>query len=121
MIPLPLDELRGLGELHGGADAVTGVEIDSRRVGGGELFVAIRGGRAFVDDARARGAAATLVPADDFAAMAAIGRAVRARITSDSGTPWPICTSGRAISRGPGSCSAVCCATTPSCRTPPSG
>jgi UDP-N-acetylmuramoyl-tripeptide--D-alanyl-D-alanine ligase len=80
VIPLPLDELRGLGELRGEADVVTGVEIDSRRVHGGELFVAIRGGRAFVDDARARGAAATLVPREDFAALAAIGRAVRARI-----------------------------------------
>jgi UDP-N-acetylmuramoyl-tripeptide--D-alanyl-D-alanine ligase len=82
VIPLSLDELRGLGELEGEAEAATGVEIDSRRVRGGELFVAIRGGRAFLDDARARGAAATLVPADDFAAMAAIGRAVRAGITA---------------------------------------
>jgi UDP-N-acetylmuramoyl-tripeptide--D-alanyl-D-alanine ligase len=56
---------------------VTGVEIDSRRVSPGDLFVAIGGGDAFLDDARARGAAATLVPADDFAALAAIGRAVR--------------------------------------------
>jgi UDP-N-acetylmuramoyl-tripeptide--D-alanyl-D-alanine ligase len=80
VIALPLDELRGLGELWGDAREVTGVEIDSRRVGGGELFVAIRGGRAYVDDARANGAAATLVPDDDFAALAAIGRAARSRI-----------------------------------------
>ena len=80
MIPLPLDELRGLGELRGDAPAVTGVEIDSRRVGPGDLFVAVRGGRAFVEDARANGASAALVPDDDFAALAAIGRAVRARI-----------------------------------------
>jgi UDP-N-acetylmuramoyl-tripeptide--D-alanyl-D-alanine ligase len=58
---------------------VTGVEIDSRRVSPGDLFVAVRGGDAYVDDARARGAAATLVPDDDFAALAAIGSAVRAR------------------------------------------
>jgi UDP-N-acetylmuramoyl-tripeptide--D-alanyl-D-alanine ligase len=80
VIPLPLDELRGLGELRGDAQEVTGVEIDSRRVGRGDLFVAVRGGRAYVDDARANGAAATLVPDDDFSALAAIGRAVRARI-----------------------------------------
>jgi UDP-N-acetylmuramoyl-tripeptide--D-alanyl-D-alanine ligase len=79
MIPLPLEELRGLGTLEGDADIVTGVEIDSRRVEANDLFVAIRGGRAYLDDARARGAV-TLVPNDDFAAMAAIGRAVRARI-----------------------------------------
>jgi UDP-N-acetylmuramoyl-tripeptide--D-alanyl-D-alanine ligase len=80
VIPLPLDELRGLGELRGDAQEVTGVEVDSRRVGRGDLFVAVRGGRAYVDDARARGAAATLVPDDDFEALAAIGRAVRDRI-----------------------------------------
>jgi UDP-N-acetylmuramoyl-tripeptide--D-alanyl-D-alanine ligase len=58
---------------------VTGVEIDSRRVSPGDLFVAVSGGEAYVDDARARGAAATLVPDDDFAALAAIGSAVRAK------------------------------------------
>ena len=81
MIPLPLGELRslGLGALDGAADEVTGVQIDSRRVGSGDLFVALGGGRAFLDDARARGAAATLVPDDEHAAMAALGRAVRAR------------------------------------------
>ena len=58
---------------------MTGVEIDSRRVGPGDLFVALGGGVAFLDDARARGAAATLVPENGFAAMAALGRAVRDR------------------------------------------
>jgi UDP-N-acetylmuramoyl-tripeptide--D-alanyl-D-alanine ligase len=80
VIPLPLDELRSLGRLDGEAHEVTGVTIDSRRVGAGDLFVAVRGGVAFLDDARARGAAATLVPDDDFAALAAIGGAVRARL-----------------------------------------
>jgi UDP-N-acetylmuramoyl-tripeptide--D-alanyl-D-alanine ligase len=80
MIPLPLDTVRGLGELAGDADTVTGVEIDSRRVRPGDLFVAVRGGAAYLDDARANGAAATLVPDDDFAALAAIGSAVRDRI-----------------------------------------
>jgi UDP-N-acetylmuramoyl-tripeptide--D-alanyl-D-alanine ligase len=45
----------------------------------GDLFVALGDGSAFLDDARARGAGATLVPDDGFAALAAIGRAVRAR------------------------------------------
>jgi UDP-N-acetylmuramoyl-tripeptide--D-alanyl-D-alanine ligase len=79
MIPLSLDELRRLGRLEGSAQTVTGVEIDSRRVGPGDLFVALGGGVAYLDEARARGAAATLVPDDEFAAMAALGRAVRDR------------------------------------------
>lgn len=58
---------------------MTGVEIDSRRVSPGDLFVALGGGVSFLDSARARGAAATLVPTDEFAALAAIGAAVRAR------------------------------------------
>ncbi len=77
MISLPLDELRGLGRLDGDGDA-TGLTIDSRTAGPGDLFVAVRGGRAFVDAARAQGAA-TLVPDDEHAALAAIGRALRAR------------------------------------------
>jgi UDP-N-acetylmuramoyl-tripeptide--D-alanyl-D-alanine ligase len=58
---------------------VTGVEIDSRRVRAGDLFVAVGGGAAYLDDARSAGAAATLVPDDAFAVLAAIGRAVRAQ------------------------------------------
>ena len=45
----------------------------------GDLFVALGGGVAYLDDARERGAAATLVPDDGFAAMAALGRLVRER------------------------------------------
>ena len=67
----------GLGELHGSGE-LTGLEIDSRRVGPGDLFVAIRGGREFVGEARERGAA-TLVPSDEFAAMAVIGELLRGR------------------------------------------
>jgi UDP-N-acetylmuramoyl-tripeptide--D-alanyl-D-alanine ligase len=81
VIPLPLAALHGLGRLEGDAGVVTGVTIDSRRVRPGDLFVAVRGGVAYLDDARAGGAAAMLVPDDDFAALAEIGRAVRARIT----------------------------------------
>ncbi len=68
-----------LGRLEGDADTVTGVDVDSRRIGPGDLFVAVAGGEAFLDDARARGAAATLVPDDAHAALAALGGAVRAR------------------------------------------
>ena len=77
MIPLQLDELRGLGELDGDGEA-TGLTIDSRSAGPGDLFVAVRGGHAFVDAARAQGAA-TLVPGDEHDALGAIGRALRAR------------------------------------------
>jgi UDP-N-acetylmuramoyl-tripeptide--D-alanyl-D-alanine ligase len=79
MIPLSVEEVRGLalGALDG-QGTLTGLTIDSRRAGAGDLFVAIRGGRAFVDDARAKGAA-TLVPEDEHAAMAALGRLLRGR------------------------------------------
>jgi UDP-N-acetylmuramoyl-tripeptide--D-alanyl-D-alanine ligase len=79
VIPLALDDVRSLGRLEGNADTITGVEIDSRRVGPGDLFVALGGGVAYLEEARARGAAATLVPDDEFAAMASLGRAVRDR------------------------------------------
>jgi UDP-N-acetylmuramoyl-tripeptide--D-alanyl-D-alanine ligase len=80
MIPISVAALEslGLGELsHSLSDEVTGLEIDSRRVRPGDLFVAIRGGRAFLEDARDRGAA-TLLPSDEFAAMAVIGEVLRA-------------------------------------------
>jgi UDP-N-acetylmuramoyl-tripeptide--D-alanyl-D-alanine ligase len=79
VIALQVGELEGLGRLEASAAEVTGVQIDSRRVQPGDLFVAVRGGVAYVDEARRAGAAATLVPDDDHAAMAAIGRAVRDR------------------------------------------
>jgi len=79
VIPLPIDELRALGRLEGDVEVATGVEIDSRRVGPGDLFVGLGGGVAYLEEARARGAAATLVPENEFAAMAALGRAVRDR------------------------------------------
>ena len=79
MIPLALDDVRSLGCLDGNTDTITGIEIDSRRVGPGDLFVALGGGVAYIEEARARGAAATLVPDDEFAAMASLGRAVRDR------------------------------------------
>lgn len=79
MIPLAVEEIRAVapGELEGAGD-VTGLQIDSRRVRPGDLFVAIRGGREFVDEARGRGAV-TLVPDDELGAMAAIGKLLRGR------------------------------------------
>jgi UDP-N-acetylmuramoyl-tripeptide--D-alanyl-D-alanine ligase len=68
-----------LGSVEGDAEAVTGVQVDSRLIRAGDLFVAVPGGEAYVADARARGAAATLVPDDAHAALAALGSVVRAR------------------------------------------
>jgi UDP-N-acetylmuramoyl-tripeptide--D-alanyl-D-alanine ligase len=81
VIAVALDELRrlDLGALEGDTAEVTGVQIDSRRVVPGDLFVAVGDGAAYLDDARASGAAATLVPHDAFAAMATLGRLVRSR------------------------------------------
>src|SRR5262249_48126426 len=79
MIPLATAMLTELGRVESRADEFTGVQVDSRRIGAGDLFVAIGRGEEFLGDARERGAAATLVPADGFAALAAIGRAVRDR------------------------------------------
>jgi UDP-N-acetylmuramoyl-tripeptide--D-alanyl-D-alanine ligase len=78
LIPLPVSEIKHLGRLEADVDEITGVEIDSRRVAPGDLFVAVRGGVEYVENARSRGAA-TLVPHDAFEAMATLGRAVRAR------------------------------------------
>ena len=63
VIPLELDEVASAWEAatRPGASAATGVQIDSRRVVAGDLFVVV-GGEAFVDDARSRGAAATPAP-----------------------------------------------------------
>jgi UDP-N-acetylmuramoyl-tripeptide--D-alanyl-D-alanine ligase len=59
------------------ADEVTGMQVDSRRIDEGDLFVAVGGGEDFVEHALARGASAALVPVDAFAALAAIAGAVR--------------------------------------------
>ncbi len=83
MIPLVLDEVARLapGRLDRAtwADEITGVQVDSRRIEEGDLFVAIGAGADFRNHAFARGAAATLVPEDAFAGLAAIGHAVRER------------------------------------------
>ena len=83
MIPLRLDEIAALcpGRLDAApwADEVTGVQIDSRLIDEGDLFFAIGDGADFTRHAFARGAAATLVPADAFSELAALGSAVRGR------------------------------------------
>ena len=79
MIPIEVERLEGLGELEARAEPVTGVQVDSRRIQPGDLFVAVGGGDAFREDALERGAAATLVPHDAFAALAHIAGVVRAR------------------------------------------
>jgi UDP-N-acetylmuramoyl-tripeptide--D-alanyl-D-alanine ligase len=83
MIPLELDEVEALapGRLARapGAERATGVVIDSRRAGPGDLFVAVGAGRDYVEDALGAGAAAALVPEDAFGALGALGRAVRER------------------------------------------
>ncbi|HUK94939.1 MAG TPA: UDP-N-acetylmuramoyl-tripeptide--D-alanyl-D-alanine ligase [Gaiellaceae bacterium] len=83
MIALPLAEIAGLGlgdlDVAPGTDEITGVQVDSRRIAPGDLFVALGPGVAFRGDALERGAAATLRPDDAFAALAALGAAVRER------------------------------------------
>jgi UDP-N-acetylmuramoyl-tripeptide--D-alanyl-D-alanine ligase len=79
VIPLETDLLERLGTLGARSAQVTGVQVDSRRVLPGDLFVAVGRGAEFAGDALARGAAATLLPDDAFAALARIGAAVRDR------------------------------------------
>jgi UDP-N-acetylmuramoyl-tripeptide--D-alanyl-D-alanine ligase len=77
VIPLPVAVLDGLGRVDARAAELTGVHVDSRRVTSGDLFVAVGRGDEFLADAVARGAAATLVPDDAFAALAELARRVR--------------------------------------------
>jgi UDP-N-acetylmuramoyl-tripeptide--D-alanyl-D-alanine ligase len=82
MIPLELGVIEPLGRLSARpwAGEVTGVQIDSRRIEEGDLFVAAgAGGTDFVAHALARGAAAALVPDDAHKALAAIAGTVRDR------------------------------------------
>ena len=79
MIPLESGLLAELGDARSTAPEFTGVQVDSRRIERGDLFVALGRGVDYLEDARARGAAATLVPRDEFEALARIARAVRDR------------------------------------------
>jgi UDP-N-acetylmuramoyl-tripeptide--D-alanyl-D-alanine ligase len=82
VIPLALDTVAELveGQLDraGWTQEVTGVQVDSRRIEEGDLFVALEGAADYRKHAFARGAAATLVPDDPFGALAALAGAVRA-------------------------------------------
>lgn len=83
MIPLAVEDIRSLGvgelTLAPATECFTGVTIDSRRVRPGDLFVGVGRGADFAGDALERGAAGALVPDDAFAALAALGRAIRER------------------------------------------
>ena len=83
MIPLELDIVADLvsGQLDraGWTDEITGVQVDSRRIDEGDLFLALGDGADYRKHAFARGAVATLVPDDPFAALAALAGAVRDR------------------------------------------
>jgi len=79
LIALETDLLEGVGVVDARDGRFTGVQVDSRRVVPGDLFVAIGRGSDFLPDAVARGAAATLLPGNAFAALALIGRTVRER------------------------------------------
>jgi UDP-N-acetylmuramoyl-tripeptide--D-alanyl-D-alanine ligase len=83
VIPLALDMVADLvpGQLDraGWTDEITGVQVDSRRIEEGDLFVALGPGSDYRKHAFARGAAATLVPTDPFAALASLAGAVRQR------------------------------------------
>lgn len=81
MIPLRFDEVAALrlGVLEGDADIpIIGIKADSREVRPGDLFVALNTGVRHVEDARSRGAA-TLVPDDQEAALAALASLVRSK------------------------------------------
>jgi UDP-N-acetylmuramoyl-tripeptide--D-alanyl-D-alanine ligase len=82
MIPLAWEELQalGLGRLVGApADGIVRrIHDDSREARPGDLFVALNTGVRFVDQAQTRGAA-TLVPDDQEAALAALASLVRGR------------------------------------------
>ena len=86
MIPVGWDELEALalGRLDGAQPregAVTGILADSREVGPGDLFVALNTGVRHVAEAARRGAA-TLVPDDQEAALAALAALVRSKSTA---------------------------------------
>jgi UDP-N-acetylmuramoyl-tripeptide--D-alanyl-D-alanine ligase len=83
LIPLSLDEIEALcpGRFDRApwADEATGVQIDSRMIEEGDLFVGIGDGADYLRHAFARGAAAVAIPDRPFPALAALASAVRAR------------------------------------------
>ena len=112
MIPLTWSEVEalGLGELRGApADGVVlRVHDDSRDARSGDLFVALNTGVQYVDDALGRGAA-TLMPADQEAALAALARLVRDR--SDAQVIAVVGSTGKTTTKD--ALAALCAAVTP--------
>ena len=82
MIPISFEEIAALdlGRLESASTdmPITAIRADSREVGPGELFVALNTGVEFVDAAQERGAA-TLIPDDQEAALAALASVVRSK------------------------------------------
>ena len=113
MIPLEWREVEklALGELRGAPDGdrVRRIHDDSRDARPGDLFVALNTGTRFVDDALARGAA-TLVPDDQEAALAALARLVRSR--SDAQVVAVVGSTGKTTTKD--ALGALCAAVTPS-------
>jgi UDP-N-acetylmuramoyl-tripeptide--D-alanyl-D-alanine ligase len=72
-----------LGELvpGQGTETIRAIRADSREVAPGELFVALNTGARYADEARSHGAA-TLVPADQERALAALASLVRSKSTA---------------------------------------
>lgn len=112
MIPLGWQEIAalGLGELRGepADDVVRAIHDDSRIAGPGHLFVALNTGTRFVEDALASGAA-TLVPHDQEAALAAIAALVRGR--SDAEVVAVVGSTGKTTTKDV--LGALCAAVTP--------
>ena len=81
MIALEVSSLEPLGRVvtTPWAGSVTGLQVDSRKIDEGDLFVAVGDGADFVSHALARGAAAALIPNDAVQALGAIAGEVRAR------------------------------------------
>jgi UDP-N-acetylmuramoyl-tripeptide--D-alanyl-D-alanine ligase len=79
VIPLPVCLLDSLGAVDARGDEFTGVQVDSRLITNGDLFVAVGRGVDFVAEARERGATATLIPTDAFDALGRIASHVRER------------------------------------------
>jgi UDP-N-acetylmuramoyl-tripeptide--D-alanyl-D-alanine ligase len=86
MIPLAWEEIEALrlGELRGrpAGGVIRRVHDDSREARPGDLFVALNTGARFVSEALEHGAA-TLVPHDQEAALAALARPVRDRSSAE--------------------------------------
>jgi UDP-N-acetylmuramoyl-tripeptide--D-alanyl-D-alanine ligase len=113
VIPLALDTVAELvqGQLDraGWTQEVTGVQVDSRRIEEGDLFVALEGAADYRKHAFARGAAATLVPDDPFGALAALAGAVRA----GSGAKFVAITGSMGKTSTKDVLAAICAAQTP--------